>query len=348
MPRTAWGRVWLTLAVSLVVHLTLIWVPWLDVPPPVEPELPPLTAKLVALPKQPVAMPPAKPTPRSAPPIPMPAAPVESVAEDVDATSSVEVASNVEAASSVAAASEVLATSNVAAVSTVVAPSVPVDVPPGFEHPTLPKHAQLRFLIFKGKDFQVGEAKHRLEIDGDHYTLKVSMSTTGIVSLFKVYDSEQISTGTLDAQGLRPDSFTENKRTGKGKESFGVKFNWGTQQLEFSSGSTVTLPAHTQDLMSALYQVSQLNLSQGKIVVPVTNGRRLERYEFEIGAEQPLPSRLGVLRALPLRKVRAEGGEGLEIWLALEYRLLPIKFTQTDRAGQIAAEMVIDDIRVAD
>lgn len=345
MPKTTWGRVGLTLVVSLVVHLALIWLPWLDVPPPPEPELPPLTAKLVALPKQPVAMP-VKPAPRPAPPTPV--APKAPVVEEMAAVSSVEVASNVEAIPSVAAASEVLAVSSVVAASDVVAPSVPVEIPPSFDHPALPKHAQLRFLIFKGKDFQVGEAKHRLELDGDRYTLKVSMSTTGIVSLFKVYDSEQVSTGTLDAQGLRPDSFTENKRTGKGKESFGVKFNWAEHQLEFSSGSNVALPAHTQDLMSALYQVSQLNLSQGKVVVPVTNGRRLEKYEFEVGAEQPLPSRLGVLRALPLRKIRAEGGEGLEIWLALEYRLLPIKFTQTDRAGQISAEMVIDDILVSD
>jgi hypothetical protein len=351
MLRTTTGRIIATLLVSLAIHLLLLFVPWVELPQPEEPELPPLTARLVPLPKQAVVPPVPKPAakalaaPRAKP---VRAKPIAHEPSDVlafaDAVSAVEPVSGVEAASAVEPASSVVEASAIEPAPT---PDASEPTPPS--HPTLPKHAQLRFIVYKGTDFQVGEAKHRFEMTEDkHYTIKVGMSTTGIVSLFKIYDSEQISMGLVDGQGLRPESFTENKRTGKGKESFGVQFNWTDKQLNFSSGNQVALPEHTQDLLSALYQVSQLDLQKGKISVPVTNGRKLERYEFSVGEEQALPSRLGTLRALPLRKIHGVGEEGLEIWLGLEYRLLPIKFTQIDRAGHVAAEMVIAEIRVAE
>jgi len=61
-----------------------------------------------------------------------------------------------------------------------------------------------------------------------------------------------------------------------------------------------------------------------------------------------IQTQLGRLRALPLHKVHAQGEEGLDIWLGLEYRLLPVKLRMFDRKGQIAGEMVISEIRVAD
>lgn len=342
MLHTTKGRIAITLAVSLLVHLALLFVPWVPLPPVEEPELPPLTAKLVSLPKiAPVKPAAPQPKPRPKPSKPKPVADEQLPPID-EAVSEVLAASSVEAASAVLADSAVIAASAVEVVAPEVVPVLP-------SHPALPKHAQLRFNIYKGKDFQVGEARHRFEITEDqHYTIQVSMSTTGIVSLFKTYDSEQISSGTIDAQGLRPDSFTENKRTSKGKESFGVQFNWTDKTLVFSAGNQVALPARTQDLISSLYQVSQLALEKGTISVPYTNGRKLEKIEFAVGEEVELLTRMGKLRALPIRKVHAPGEEGLEIWLGLEYRLLPIKFSQTDRTGAVAAEMVITEIRVKD
>ena len=338
----------ITLVVSLLIHLILIFVPWVKLPP-VEVELPPMTAKLVTLPKvTPPAAKPAKPKPPK-PPKPKFTKPPIASDEPIPMAAS-EVASSVAAASSVEATSAVAAVSSVEVVSAVepVAVIAAVSAVPA-SHPALPKHAQLHFLVYKGKNFQVGEAKHRLEISDDqHYSIKVGMSTTGIVSLFKIYDSEQISNGTIDAQGLHPDNFVENRRTGKGLETFAVQFDWADKLLHFSAGNQVALPEHTQDLLSALYQVSQLAIEKGSITVPYTNGRKLEYIEFTVGEEQALPTRIGTLRALPLRKVHAVGEEGLEIWLGLEYRLLPIKFTQIDRAGAVQAEMVISEIRVKD
>jgi hypothetical protein len=36
------------------------------------------------------------------------------------------------------------------------------------------------------------------------------------------------------------------------------------------------------------------------------------------------------------------------MWLALEYRLLPVKILYLDKSGEVSANMVITDIRVSD
>jgi len=215
-------------------------------------------------------------------------------------------------------------------------------------HP-LPKHAQLTFVAYTGTDFKIGEARHILEIGDDKsYTLRVGMNTTGLASIFKTYESEHRSSGTLTPQGLRPNEFSETKNTSKGKESLEAKFSWEEKVLSFSNGNSMPLPEQAQDVVSFIYQLSQLPLDNGAIAMYISNGKKLERYEFTIGEEEMIQTRLGRLRALPLHKVHAQGEEGLDIWLGLEYRLLPVKLRMFDRKGQIAGEMVISEILVSD
>jgi hypothetical protein len=311
------GRIAPAIALSLLIHVALLFGPNLIQLAPVEIPLPPLTARLEPLPKV-LAKPAHKPKPRvPAKPVPPPepAAP-EVVSPPAEA---------VQAAASEAAHEEARPA-----------------------HP-LPKHAQLTFIAYKGTSFQVGEARHRLEIKDDKsYTLQVGMNTTGIASLFKTFELNQQSGGTVGAQGLRPDIFSENKLTAKGKQTLSVKFDWDNKQLAFSAGNSAALPDQTQDILSFLYQFSQLPLDQATLPMHVSNGRKLENYQIEIGAEQEIQTRLGILRVLPLRKIHAPGEEGLEIWLGLEYRLLPVKVRQIDRNGEIAGELVISEIRVSE
>jgi len=53
-------------------------------------------------------------------------------------------------------------------------------------------------------------------------------------------------------------------------------------------------------------------------------------------------------RSLPLRKIHAQGEAYFEIWLGLEYRLLPVKFRQIDSSDEVTDEFVIADIRAAE
>lgn len=329
LPRTSTGRIALAIALSALVHAIALFAPLVRLPPGQAP-LPPLTAKLEPLPR--TAAKPApqkKPEPRPQPaPVAPEAAPADPPAEIIRTEEP-----HVDADRQSAAADE------------------PVDETAAEAQPAhpLPRHAQLTFVAYKGKDFAIGEARHQLDIGDDgSYTLKVGMNITGLASLFKTYDSDQQSRGALTARGLRPNEFSETKNTSKGRESLEAKFSWDAQVLSFSDGHSMPLPEQTQDIISFLYQLSQLSLDKDVIPMYISNGKKLERYELAVGEEEMIQTGIGWLRALPLRKVRRQGEEGLDIWLGLEYRLLPMKIRMLDRSGQIAGEMVISEARVAD
>jgi hypothetical protein len=237
------------------------------------------------------------------------------------------------------------------AVSSVTAASAieTVESPPLVRQPALPNHAQLIFNVYKGTNLKVGEARQELDINADKtYSLQSGMETTGIARVFKTFVISQQSTGIVDVQGLRPDKFSEIRHTSRGNKDMLAQFDWVNKQLIFAGDNHVALPVTAQDILSFLYQFSQIPLNQATLRIYVSNGNKLESYQVEVGDEESIRTPMGTLRALPLRKVHGNGEEGLEIWLGLEYRLLPVKIVQIDRRGEIAGEMDIVKISVSD
>lgn len=330
LPKRPTGRIALAIGLSLLAHTIVLFAPLVRLPP-VETPLPPLTARLEPLPR--IAARPAPPSKPKPKPQPVRAAPVEAPPAEQPAESARTEEPQIDAEPQPPAVDEP-------------ASKTAEETRPA--HP-LPRRAQLTFAAYKGTDMEIGEARHHLEIGGDKsYILRVGMNTTGLASLFKAYESNQQSSGILTAQGLRPGKYSETKSTSRGEESLEAKFSWEKKLLSFSNGNGTSLPEQAQDIVSFLYQLSQLPLDKGVIPMYISNGRKLERYELAVGEEEMIQTRLGWLRALPLRKIRLQGEEGLDIWLGVEYRLLPVKIRMIDRMGQIAGEMVISEIRVAD
>jgi len=109
----------------------------------------------------------------------------------------------------------------------------------------------------------------------------------------------------------------------------------------------VALPADAQDLVSFMYQLGLMPLAPGRIELPITNGWNLERYELEIGGEEQLQTPFGTLRAVPVKQVRRPGQESIELWLAAEYRWLPVRIRFFDREGEPSGEQLVSDIRVS-
>lgn len=324
LPQRPAARVALAIGLSLLIHAIALFGPLVELPKSEVP-LPPLTARL-----EPLA---AAPAPKKKPkPKPKPETPVQENAPETPApeATSQEIPSKVEPP----AFSE----------------PRPAAEAPEQAKPLLPKHAQLTFAVYQGSGgMQLGEAVHRLDIEDGQYTLKTVSQTTGVVSFFKTYALTQTSRGRVDAQGLHPLAFEEEKKLSKGSQNLSAAFDWETHKLHFSHGGETALPEQAQDIASFLYQLSQMPMANRETIpIGISNGKKLEYYELEIGAVEEISTPLGKLRALPLRKVHAQGEEGLEIWLGLEYRLLPVKVRQIDRTGQVAGEMMISDIRVSD
>ncbi|HCI12704.1 MAG: hypothetical protein A2063_08375 [Gallionellales bacterium GWA2_60_142] len=334
LPQTATARISLAIGLSLLLHSVALFSPLIELPK-TEAPLPPLTAKLEPLPKIAPA-PPKKPKPKRTETKP-PDMPTQGTpAKEMPAPAVEEEAPQIDDEPQPAA------------------DDAPVEEPaPEKEaqaRPALPRHARLTFSAYQGEGgLKLGEATHRLEIEQGQYVLETVTLTTGIASLFKTYLLTQSSRGLANAQGLRPLSYSEEKALSSGKQSLSAAFDWDGRKLHFSHGGEAALPEQGQDIVSFLYQLSQLPMS-GRDILPmhISNGKKLEYYELKIGEEEEIQTPLGKLRALPLRKLHGPGEEGLDVWLGLEYRLLPIKIRQIDRSGKTAGEMVISEILVSD
>lgn len=217
------------------------------------------------------------------------------------------------------------------------------------ENHLFPKHLVLSFDVYKGADIlRTGEIHHQLDILNDRYNLKSVKHTAGLSTLQDSDQFSQISQGKIGEQGLRPDTFMEEKITNGRKQSLKAVFDWAAQKLRFSRGGETELPADAQDILSFMYQLSQISMRREIIPLSIIDGAHLEKNQIEIGSAEDIATPMGNLRTLHLRKMHPQNERYFEIWLALEYRLLPVKFRLLEGSGEVIEEFVISDIRAAD
>jgi hypothetical protein len=216
------------------------------------------------------------------------------------------------------------------------------------ERPPLPKRAELTFTINKGiNGFRVGEAVHTLEIDDGRYVLHSVTKTVGLVKLFKSFELSQYSSGSYSKYGLQPEQFMEERKESSKTLRSTVKFNRTNLFADISPDTEVILPPDTQDILSIMYQFPPLQ-GATQASVSVCNGKNIDQYEFEIFPDEVIDTALGKLLTVRMSKVHPPNKEGLEIWLAREYRLFPVKIRYYERNGEVAGEAVITDIRVSE
>ena len=80
--------------------------------------------------------------------------------------------------------------------------------------------------------------------------------------------------------------------------------------------------------------------------IPITNGVRFETYELDVLDEETMEMPMGPMRVLPIKQVRPPGSESIEIWLAAEYRYLPVRIRFIGRDGTPGGEQVATEIHV--
>jgi hypothetical protein len=171
--------------------------------------------------------------------------------------------------------------------------------------------------------------------------------TVGLTRLLKSYELTQYSSGTYSKYGLKPEQYFEERKESSGTLRNTVEFDHSAQLARFSNGKEMALPPDTQDFLSNMYQFPPLK-DVTRATVSVSNGRKIEQYEFEIVTDEKIDTVLGKLLTVRLRKLHAPNEEGLEIWLAREYRLFPVKMRFMEKNGEITGEAVITDIRVSE
>jgi hypothetical protein len=210
----------------------------------------------------------------------------------------------------------------------------------------LPQHAQLSFDVLRS-GFRGGEVIQTLDIEDGRYVLKALWRTVGFVRMVKSYERNQYSSGTYSKYGLQPELFTEEIKDSLSTQLNAVEFDHEAHLARFSHGGEVALPAETQDFLSFLYQFPPLRGLEITSMF-VSNGKKIEQYQLDIASNEEIDTPMGKLLAVRLRKMHGPNEEGLEIWLAREYRLFPIKMRFIDKNGDVSAEAIITDIRVSE
>lgn len=231
-----------------------------------------------------------------------------------------------------------------------VAETTPVAVPMPPLARRLPRKGEISYVLFLGTDkFAVGLTTQSWELTGDRYRLASVSETTGLAAIFSRQRLAYESRGQLTATGLRPEHFTTERVRGGNSEKAAADFNWNTALAAVGNPPrSVALPADAQDIVSFMYQLGLAPLTPGRIELPITNGWKLERYLLEIGIEEMLETPFGSLRAVPVKQLRREGQETIELWLAPAYRWLPVRIRFFDREGKPSGEQLVSEIRVSE
>ena len=217
--------------------------------------------------------------------------------------------------------------------------------------PPLPPHAQLRFAVYLGGNgSSIGDLLQELGIEDGHYTLQAKLEQAGLAGPANSTQLTQVSRGALLANGdLAPESFIEEAADAAGAHHrYEAAFDWNAGQLRFADGSGSAMPPGTQDMLSLLYQLSQLNLRTEKLRLAFTDGSKMDNIQLEVGMMEEIATPMGKLQALHLSQLHDQGAPWMDIWLGAEYHMLPVRFRKMEPDGKIAMEMVIKEIRVSD
>jgi hypothetical protein len=217
---------------------------------------------------------------------------------------------------------------------------------------TLPRKGRITYDLVYGPDrFPVGRTVQTWEAGSGRYQLASRSETTGIVDMIRSQYRTYSSRGALTRDGLKPESFKMARNRGRGRpnEEASAQFDWSQSVIKLGRAAEQRqekLPPKSQDLLSFVYQLSLDPPAPGRVSQVVTTGSRIEIYELDVLHEELIDTPLGMLRTLPIKQVRKGNEESIELWLALEYRYLPVKLRFLDKQGEPQGEQVVADIRV--
>jgi hypothetical protein len=196
----------------------------------------------------------------------------------------------------------------------------------------LPQQIALTYSVQSGEEgFVLGQSIYSGWIRDGRYSLTSVTEATGITAIFVSGKITQRSEGSLTAEGLQPDKFWGEK--GKQVQP-PVRFDWLNRLLMLPAGA-VELPAQTQDLLSfAFHLAMRVQENDAAWELPVTNGKKLRNYQFQVMGWETIGISGGRLEALRLQGSRS--GEGsLDVWLAPARHWLPVRIRTLDQKGKV-------------
>jgi len=212
----------------------------------------------------------------------------------------------------------------------------------GSSHAASPSSVLATYDIYKS-GIRIGQIEESYAYSKGHYTVTSTTRAVGVLAVFRPGRIILGSSGLVDNQGLKPLKFSDI-REGEGGKNRSAEFDWNTGRLTMiqpAQRTVVPLPDGTQDRLSAMYQFMFLSLAKtNSLSFYMTNGGKLDIYNYRITPEQSVTVPLGTFKALYVASVPEPKSNRTEIWLATEHANFPYKMVITDPDGASLSQVL--------
>lgn len=171
------------------------------------------------------------------------------------------------------------------------------------------------------------------ENNSRQYAIRSEISASGFLRLIKPGSIVRTSHGKINQAGLQPLRFTDQRGKKAVRE---VEFDWDGQRIVYrrkGSETETSLPAGALDKLSLPYHFMFAPLPQAEVTLHEADHRHLQAARYRISREM-LETPMGTLATILLTKQQAEDDPfRKQIWLAIDYHLLPVRIVSTEKGG---------------
>lgn len=189
----------------------------------------------------------------------------------------------------------------------------------------------------------IGRVTESFVRKGDDYAIQSVTRSEGVLKLVLDDELTVASKGKVVREGLRPLQF-DQKRARDARRDVSATFDWerGVMRSSYRGEKIeVPLPRHTQDRLSLMYQFMNLAPREGDVVVPMSNGRKVEHYTYRLVEEVRLNTPAGEFETLHYARV-TDGAKDAkaDVWLAKDRFNFPVRVVFDDRGMRLEQTLV--------
>src|SRR5256885_1748718 len=147
----------------------------------------------------------------------------------------------------------------------------------------------------------IGRVNETFVRRGDTYTIQSVTRSDGVLKM--IYDDQITleSSGRIVTSGLQPLEFGQRRARDSSRDIKAV-FDWDKGVMHSIVDGKLTdvpLPSDTQDRISVMYQFMNLSKRGDTVVMPMSNGRKVEFYTYRFVGEVKLITPAGEFETLP-------------------------------------------------
>jgi hypothetical protein len=179
-----------------------------------------------------------------------------------------------------------------------------------------------------------GRARYRYQNDNGNYLIQSEMEASGLATLAFSGKRIEKSMGTITPQGLKPSQY-RYEISNKQERFLQADFDWNAGRIFLKNSkeeNSFALENGTLDVLSFLYQFMFVG-PLDEMHYTITNARTVRQYEYHFIAEEKLSSKLGELNTIHIAKSSGDPDEKTEVWLASDYRYIPVKIIKIAKDG---------------